>query len=111
VNNCEPFVCERQRLLRDHECKGRITREHALYYAGRKIDEAWAIVLLCEYAHNLGPWLDGGILDKSVNQWIAVNRAPRGVSKRYPRLNWTGKKRYLNQMFGAFPRWGQLPRR
>lgn len=100
VNARVPFVCERRLALHDHECQGRITREHALIYAGRQIDEAWAIVLLCEYAHSLGPWLDSGILDKKKNEWIAINRMPAEALKRFYKADWAQKKRYLNGLFG-----------
>lgn len=101
VNARVPFACERRLALRDHECQGRITREHALIYAGRQIDEPWAIVLLCEYAHSLGPWLDSGILDKRKNEWIAVCRMTRRDEKHYPRMDWSQKRAYLCGLFGS----------
>lgn len=101
VNSRKPFVCERWLLLHDHQCMGRITREHALIYAGRQIDEAWAIALLCELAHSVGPYMDTGILDKRINEWIVVNRMGKREMRRYPRVDWEQKKRYLNGLFGV----------
>lgn len=101
VNARVPFVCERRLALHDHECEGRITREHALIYAGRQIDEAWAIVLLCAKAHNVDQFQDCGILDKRINEWIAVCRMTRRDEKRYPRVDWGQKRAYLCGLFGS----------
>lgn len=100
VNNRVPFDCERRLALHDHECEGRITREHALVYAGKKIDESWAIVLLCAKAHNVDLFQDIGILDKRINEWIAINRMTVEIERKYRRFNWSQKKAYLNSLFG-----------
>lgn len=100
VNTRVPFVCERNLLLRDHQCEGRITREHALLYGGKKIDEYWAIVLLCEKSHNIGQWMDCGIMDKRINEWIAINRMTKEDEGRFPKVNWKQKRKHLNSIFG-----------
>lgn len=63
-------------------CKGRITWEHALTYAGKQVQEAWAILPLCEF-HHLGPGLN-----KHINIRIAIRRATPGDLARYPRNTW-----------------------
>ncbi len=68
-------VCARS----DYDCKGRITWEHAFIYAGRQINEAWAIIPLCEY-HHLGKGLN-----KKINQEIALNRATEQDLNKYPK--------------------------
>lgn len=100
VNARVPFACERRMALHDHECEGRITREHALMYAGRKIDEPWAIVLLCAKAHNVDLFQDIGIMDKRINEWIAVNRMTPEIERQYSRVTWMQKRAYLNSLFG-----------
>lgn len=40
------------------ECSGRITWEHAVIYAGRQVNERWAIVPLCLYAFGT-IWTEG----------------------------------------------------
>jgi hypothetical protein len=100
VNARAPFDCERRLLLNDHKCQGRITREHAVYYAGKQIDEPWAIVLLCEWAHSVGEWMDKGGLDKQINEWVVVNRMTIEDEDRYPKVNWNQKRSYLNGIFG-----------
>lgn len=82
------------------ECEGRITIEHAFTYAGKQINELWALIPLCEY-HHLGE----GLI-KRENQRIAVARATDEELSKYPRINWdnyenltpvTGKKRRTNK--------------
>ena len=62
-----------------------MTWEHAIIYAGRQLDEAWAIVILCEYHHAVNNFQDGGDLQKEKNVWLAINQATdeelRAVSK------------------------------
>lgn len=57
------------------ECDGRITFEHAIVFAGRQLNELWAIIPLCEYHHAVNKHQDGGDLDKEMNISIALNRA------------------------------------
>ena len=64
------------------DCQGRITWEHAFIYAGKQINEAWAIIPLCWF-HHLGPGVD-----KRINEAIALNRATEEDLKKYPKKNW-----------------------
>lgn len=73
----------------DFDCSGRITWEHAHYYAGKQIQERWAIIPLCVY-HHLGPGLN-----KELNQAIALARASDEDLAKYPRGNWQQMKSYL----------------
>lgn len=66
----------------DVQCKGRITWEHALLYAGKQVQEPWAIIPLCEY-HHLGPGLD-----KQINIRLALRRATPEDLARYPWNTW-----------------------
>lgn len=56
-------------------CEGRITFEHAIIYAGKQLNELWAIIPLCEYHHAVNQFQDGGNLNKMENIRIALNRA------------------------------------
>ena len=67
--------CSRKEVFNDHECQGRIRLEHSLIYGGRQIQERWAIVPLCEFAHSVDNFQDGGILNKEKNLYIALSRA------------------------------------
>ena len=71
--------CER---WQEGSCMGRLTKEHALTYAGRQIQELWAILTLCWF-HHLGPGLD-----KHWNIKTAMAKASEEDRKKYPRLRW-----------------------
>lgn len=79
----EPDVCARRM---DGGCKGRITFEHSLIFAGKQIDEVWAIIKLCAYHHAVDQFQDGGDLQKEKNVWIALNRATDDELKKYSKL-------------------------
>lgn len=93
--------CLRARVLSDHVClpdpmTGRLIEwEHALFHAGRKINEKWAIIPSCWWAHR-GPGLD-----KAINQWLALNRATIGDFEKYPRQNFIGRRDILNRRYGV----------
>ena len=76
--------------LKDGYCDGRITWEHSHIYAGRQIQEKWAIIPLCVYHHL------GNGLNKELNQWIALNRIDLNeLNLRMPRFNWEQRYKYL----------------
>lgn len=75
----ETGVCARRK---EGDCSGRITKEHAFLYAGKQIQEEWAIIDLCWYHH-----LDEG-LDKKLNECIALRKATINDLKKYPRKPW-----------------------
>ena len=84
-------------------CSGRMTKEHALYYAGSQVQEKWAIISLCWY-HHLGFGLN-----KEYNQWVALYRlfnnkewlkdAKKNYKKAIP--SWEQKLKYLNKIYGG----------
>ena len=69
-------------ILRDSECSGRITFQHAVIYAGRQVQERWAILPMC-VRHHLGD-----LHDAARDQKIAMKRATEEDRKKYPRLKW-----------------------
>lgn len=71
----------------DGGCRGRITIEHALIYAGRQVNELWALIPLC-WRHHLGAGLD-----KRENQRIALEKATDDDLKKYP--SFRQLKKYL----------------
>lgn len=85
---------------RRHEgtCSGRITWEHALIYAGKQINEKWAIIPLCVY-HHLGEGLN-----KELNVYIALERATPEEFAKYPRKDWSQIFRYLSAKYGNYGR-------
>ena len=92
-------LCERYAMFHDHICHGRSTMEHAWTYSGKQINEKWAIIRLCEFAHSVGPYQNNGILDKEINHYISLQHAtPEGL-KKYTKVNWEQKKTYLNKKY------------
>lgn len=89
--------------LHGHECAGRVTWEHAMYFNGSQLQKRWAIVPLCAKAHSVDEWQDRGDMDKEINQWIALNRASQDdlleVSKATDYFLYRG---YLNRKYGAY---------
>lgn len=75
------------------DCRGRITIEHALIYSGRQINELWALLPLCWY-HHIGKGLD-----KRYNEHLALQRATDEDLAKYPKADWTRRKKYLAQLF------------
>jgi hypothetical protein len=71
-------------------CEGRITWEHAFTYAGKQINERWAIIPLC-WHHHLGPGLN-----KAKNQQIALARATPEDLAKYPKVDWEAERKRIN---------------
>lgn len=93
-----PQVCARA----GEGCAGRITWEHALIYAGRQIDEAWAIVLLCERHHGVNTYQDCGDLQKEKNVWIALNQATNEELQKYSKaIDYIRLRNTLNAKYHA----------
>lgn len=69
--------------------------EHAFIYAGKQVNEAWAIVPVCVYHHR------GAGLDKQFNQFVALNRASKDDLAKYPRTDWEQLLTHLTQKYGV----------
>ena len=88
-----------------HQCEGRITREHAVYYQGKRIQARWAIIPLCAKYHSVDQFQDNGLLNKSMNRWIALNRATEEELESYERANFVRERDILNGRFGLPKLW------
>lgn len=82
---------------------GRITKEHALYHAGKQLQDEEAILDICAYHHGVDEFQDGPGLDKERNIWIALNRMPesrlRELSKGEDRVALRDR---LNAKYGVW---------
>lgn len=101
----DPFytTCARNKALHDHECEGDaltgrlIEWEHTMIYGDNKIQEKWAIIPSCWWAHR-GPGLV-----KEINVWIALNRASDEELLKYSKAEDLIRKRaYLNSVYGEY---------
>ncbi|MGH7782249.1 MAG: hypothetical protein ACREO5_00165 [Candidatus Binatia bacterium] len=70
------------------DCDGRITCEHSILYAGKQVQERWAIIPLCAFHHSVDEFQDGPGLNKRINRQIAMSRATEEDKKKYSRLRW-----------------------
>lgn len=100
----DPFyaVCS-MRHLTNHVCKGKVTWEHSIIFAGSQLQERWAIIPLCEWGHSVNSYQDGPGLDKKKNIWIATQRATveelRVISKALDYVKFAQK---LSDEFGHY---------
>ncbi len=101
VIDTDPFykTCAR---WRDGGCSYHITMEHALIYAGKQIDEPWAIIPLCTYHHAVNEYQDGGDLQKAKNVWIALSRATDEELLKYPRADFIRQRENLIKYYGKY---------
>ena len=75
------------------DCFAKPEWEHAWIYAGKQINEAWAIVPVCTYHHR------GSGLDKDYNRYRSIIRATTMDFSKYPRTDWKQLKEFLTKKY------------
>lgn len=74
-------------------------RHHALQYAGKRIQKAWAIIPLCTN-HHRGSF---GTISRAVKDyctWLAILRGQKELVVDYPKFDWVKLKNALaKQLF------------
>lgn len=96
----DPYYQKCSRAV-DGGCAGRITWEHAIIYAGRQVNEKWAIIPLCERHHGVNSYQDRGIMDKDRNVQIALNRATESELDAISKvINYRAWRDRLNKIYG-----------
>lgn len=71
--------------------------DHALKYAGKQINEWYAIVPLCTQ-HHRG---ENGTISKEVRDFtelLAITRGLEHLQKQYPKTAWLQRKQYLEKI-------------
>lgn len=87
----------------EHTCEGKITWEHALIHAGKKVQLPFAIVPLCEKAHAVNFFQDAGTMRKELNVWVALNRATDDELKALSKaVDYLHMRSYLNSRYGVW---------
>lgn len=93
--------CLRWEYLQDHFCQpdpisGKIIEwEHAIIFGGKQVQERWAIIPICWWAHR-GPGLV-----KEINVWIALMRAPEERLLQLSKaVNLIRERNRLNSIYG-----------
>lgn len=74
--------------------------EHSWIYAGKQINEWWAIVPLCTN-HHRGKYANA--LIKRYGQWQSLMRGLKDAERDYPRTNWRQIKKTLDKEFLCTP--------
>ena len=81
-------------------CKNKPEWEHAFIYAGKQINERFAIVPVCTFHHR------GRGLNKSFNQFMALKNLFESDAayiseqlKKYPKKDWQQLKKYLTSLY------------
>lgn len=72
-------------------CKGKIEWHHVWIYAGKQINEIWAIIPLCHFHHEkagLHPF-------KERYELISLNSASLEDLSKYPKKDWKQYHKYL----------------
>lgn len=86
-----------------HFCGGGLTWEHAIIFAGKKIQKPWAIIPLCDKAHATGEFQDAGTIEKELNVWIALNMATDEELLEISKAeNYIQKRTRLNRIYGVY---------
>lgn len=84
-------------------CDGRVTREHAVYYAGKKVQLKWAIPPICAKHHGVDSYQDGGTAAKEIREWVALNRATdEELFSKSKVVNQARRRDYLNGKYGVY---------
>lgn len=100
----DPFysICAKAGI-EGHDCEGKITWEHALYFGGSKVQKKFALVPICEYGHGVNTHQDGGDMDKNLNEWIALSLSTSeerfSISKAE---NKEQRLKYLETIYGKY---------
>jgi len=98
--DADPYykVCARSD---EGDCQGRITIEHAIIYAGRQLNELWALLPICAYHHEVDQFQDGGGMDKDRHISIALNRATDSQLKAISKaIDYIRERDRLNNIYG-----------
>lgn len=90
-------VCARKD---EGNCAGKLTWEHAIIYAGKQLDEPWAILAICEWHHSVNKYQDGGDLNKEKHEWLALKQAPAGrLVELSKAIDYTHRLAWLNSIY------------
>lgn len=83
---------------------GRVTREHSLIHAGKKIQEKWAIIPCCAAHHGVDSYQDAPTeAAKEIRVWVALNRATDEDLIRFSKaINYIRMRAYLNDKYGIY---------
>lgn len=86
----------------EDNCKGRLTKDHTIIYAGKQVQEDWAIVDVCEYHHGVNKYQDTGDLNREKHTWVALNKATDDeLIKISKAVDYLALRERLNKKYGT----------
>lgn len=89
----DPYM--HQCCIGDTNCAGKIDFHHNLIYAGRRVNEPFAILPVCSFHHAKA---DTREVREKLN-WAMVNRMSEADIAKYSRFNWAQLISYLKSKF------------
>lgn len=93
-----------------HVCGGRITLEHALIFAGKQVQEKFAVISVCAAGQEVDQFQDAHTMDKNLNRWVALNRAtPEELLSISKAINYTRELARLNTIYGVYVKYVPPP--
>ena len=85
---------------KENTCDGRITFEHTHIFAGKQIQEKWAIIPLCSFHHAVNEHQDCGDLKKELNHYIALMRATDEELEKISKvIDYKKRRLYLKEKY------------
>ncbi len=82
-------------------CQGRLTKEHCITFAGKQLQEDWAILDICAYHHGVDEFQDTGDMNKEKHVWIALNRATESRLRELSKAtDYVALRNRLNKIYG-----------
>lgn len=85
-------LCAARNSFLTGACVGRVEWDHVWIYAGRQIDEPWAIIGLCKKHHREK---DGNKYLKRLAEHESLRLATSEDLEKYPRKNWSQIKHFI----------------
>ena len=97
----QALLNEKQECYRKNEgtCKGRLTLDHVWIYAGRQIDEHWAILWTCAFHHDVDQFQGGGNLDRDLSKYVSLKKATTQDLAKYPKKDWQQEIKRLKEKY------------
>lgn len=87
----------------NHICDGRVTIEHTVVFAGKQLQELWALIGLCAHGHGVDEFQDDATTSKELREWVALSRAtPSELAAISKAVSYAQRLSYLNGKYGLY---------
>ena len=99
----EKWATEKPKCIRASEgnCQGRLTKDHTIIFAGKQVQEDWAIVDVCAFHHGVDQFQDCGDLDREKHTYYALCKATEDDLSRFSKVvDYIALKERLTKKYG-----------